>query len=256
MTAAMFASAATAATPGLDPATLAGFLAVLARTAALTVSAPVLGDRALPLTIRAVVALALAAAGAAVRGPIDPATLPAVVPVEVMLGLVAGLGARLLVLGVEAGGQVIGLQGSLGLAGQIDPGTGDDALPTRRLLGALVALAFLGAGGLEALARVAAAPGADVRSVGLLAIELPLRAGEVLVLAARVAAPMIIAGTVVSLAVALGSRGAPAVNVFSVDLPLRAAISIAVLLACAPATVGEIARAARRAVASLEVLAP
>ncbi|MCB9562649.1 MAG: flagellar biosynthetic protein FliR [Kofleriaceae bacterium] len=240
----------------LSEADLAGFVVVLARAAALAQTAPVIGDRSVPAPVRIVAALAMAAAGAAVRGPVDPARVPALIPLELAMGLLAGLTARLILLGAEVGGQLIGLQIGIGLAGQIDPASGDQALPTRRLLGALAGLAFLGAGGMEAIVRVVAAPTPHGLTLGALALEIPARAGEVLELAVRMAAPLIVAGMAVSLGVGLASRGVPSVNVFSVELVLRAAVALAVLTACAPTLIADVVGAARRAVDALGGFSP
>jgi flagellar biosynthetic protein FliR len=240
----------------ITSADMAAFAVALARTSALVATAPVLGDRTTPAPFKAVVAAAIAAVGAMVRGPLDPAVALALIPMELMLGLVTGLVVRMILAGVDTGGQIIGMQMGLGIAGQVDPMIGDEALPTRRLLTVFAGLSFLGLGGLEALTRAAIGPLPDTLQVGALVAEMPWRAGDALVTGARIAAPLLVAGMVVSASLALASRGAPAVNVFSIDLSLRAVVSIAALVVCAPAILGEVTLAARRSIDVLGRLAP
>jgi flagellar biosynthetic protein FliR len=237
-------------------ADVAAFLASFARAGALCETAPLLGDRTMPRKLRAVVAAVLAIAGTAVRPEVDPALLGALLPVEIALGLVAGLAARIVLLGVETGGQLLGIEWGIGFAGQIDPASGDDALPTRRILSVLAGLAFLGAGGLDATVRVLTAPAPDVSGLAMLAAQMPSRMGQVLVEAVRIAGPLMVSGLVVSITTGLASRSAPAVNIFSVEFALRAIVALAVLVACAPAMIQEISGVGRLAADAMMGLAP
>jgi flagellar biosynthetic protein FliR len=236
-------------------ADIAAYLAAFARAGALCETAPLLGDRNMPRRMRVLAAAVMALAGAAARPALDPALLGTVLPLEIGFGIVAGVTARILMLGIEAGGQMIGLEWGLGFAGQVDPASGDDALPTRRLLGTLAGLAFLGAGGMEAIFRVITIPTPDTATLALFAASLPVRMAEVLVVAVRIAGPLIVAGLVVSLSTGLASRSAPAVNIFSVEFALRGLVALAVLTACAPAMIEEIAGITRLAADQLGSLA-
>jgi flagellar biosynthesis protein FliR len=229
-------------------ADVCGFLATFARAAALMQTAPIIGDVMVPAKVRVAAAAATALAVSAVRGPLDPMMLPAVLPVEIALGLLAGLTARLVLTGAEVGGQLIGLQLGIGFAGQYDPSSGEESLPTRRIVAVLAGLAFIGLGGLDAMIRVVAAPPPGGRTLAAMGADLILRSGEVLVIAIRVAAPLILTGVIVNLATGLASRAAPAINVFSVAFAVVLAVSGIVMVATAPIMIGEIASAAGRAV--------
>jgi flagellar biosynthesis protein FliR len=237
-------------------ADVAAYLASFARAGALCETAPLLGDRTMPRRMRAVTAAVLAIAGAAVRPELDPALLGAALPVEIALGLLAGIAARVVMLGIETGGQLVGLEWGIGFAGQIDPSSGDDALPTRRLLGVLAGLAFLGVGGLEATVRVMTAPAPELSGLAVLAAQMPVRMGQVLVEAVRIAGPLMVAGLVVSLTTGLASRSAPSINIFSVEFALRAVVALAVMVACAPAMIQEISGVARLAADAMTALTP
>jgi flagellar biosynthetic protein FliR len=149
--------------------------------------------------------------------------------------------------GIEAGGEIIGQQLGLGFAASYDPALNAQALPTQRIAVLLGGLAFLGAGGLEAGVRVIAGPAVDGLSLASAGASVIRLSGDILVVGIRFAAPLLIATTVANLAMALASRAAPAINVFSVNLALILVLGGAVLYATSPHFVNETLRTARRA---------
>jgi flagellar biosynthetic protein FliR len=217
----------------------ASFLAAFARTAAWSHATPVVGDQIVPPKVRVVLAGAAAVPLALVRPSTTYAELIASLPVEIVFGLLIGASARLILAGVESGGQLVGVQLGLGFAGSYDPMSREESLPTRRIAYALAALAFLAAGGLEESIRALALPiPGDLFAAPLLAVV--HEGGRVLYVAARLAAPLLIAGIVANTAVAFASKAAPALNVFTVMLALFWLVGTGVLIACAPLTVREI----------------
>lgn len=227
---------------------LGGFLACFARTAALLQAAPLTGDRTVPGRVRAGAAVMIALAITPLRGAVDPAQLPTVLALEIALGLLGGFAARLVMAGIEAGGQLIGLQLELGFAGTFDPSMGDESLPTRRIAHSIGGLCFLAAGGLEALVRgLCVAPLATPSSLGRAATAFLDGGGRVLVAAVRLAAPLIVAALVANLAAALASRAAPALNVFSAAIALVLIVGAATLIGTAPALIRDFVEMARTA---------
>jgi flagellar biosynthesis protein FliR len=231
---------------------LAGFLCVLARGAAFLTAAPLLGEKQLSPKVRIAAAIAIAVAVAPVRGPIDPARLGLVLPSDIFLGLAAGFVGRVVLAGVEAGGEILGQQLGLGFAGSYDPMLNAQALPTQRLAVLLGGLAFLGAGGLESGVRVIAVPPVEGLTLIAACASIVHHAGEIIVVGLRFAAPLVIATTVANLAAALAARAAPAINVFSVTLALVVLIGGSVLYATAPALVQETVVSGRRAAEAIE----
>ena len=190
-------------------------------------------------------AIAIAVSGA--RPPIDVSSLPTAIPVEILFGLAAGFAARLVLAGVEAGGQLIGVQLGLGFAQFFDPSSGDEALPTRRMAASLGGLAFIATGGIELSVRALGTPvPVSPWALGAL-VGIVNNGGEVMAGAVRLAAPCLAAGVVANLAVAIASRAAPALNVFSVMLALGLLVGALALLATAPTLVGEVMATARHA---------
>ena len=173
-----------------------------------------------------------------------------VLPGEILLGLVAGFTARVVIAGVETGGELIGLQMGLGFASTFDPTLGDTALPMRRLVFVLAAMAFVAAGGIEAPVRLAALPTVEVLTLVDAFHELLARGAEMIMVGVRIATPILVAVTVANVAMGIANRAAPALNVFSVMLTLTGILGALVLLATAPRLANELTIAGQRAVAA------
>jgi flagellar biosynthetic protein FliR len=227
-------------------AQLGTYLCAFARAGAWLMTAPLVSDKALNVRLRTAVAALLAV----VLAPLHPvAGMEAAfsrLPGEIILGVVAGFTGRLALYAAETGGQMIGIQLGLNFAATFDPETKDESLPTRRIAYSLAGIAFLGAGGIErSVAALAVSAGGEH---ALAAMPLLVdRAGEVLLLGLRAAAPMLVAAIVSNLAVGLASRAAPAMNVFSVMLAATFVVGALVLTASAPSLARELTGDGRRA---------
>jgi len=226
------------------------FLALFARIAAFLQTAPLTGERQVPPKVRVGVAALVAIAFVGLHPAVSMESLFYVLPGEVLLGLVAGFTARVVIAGVETGGELIGLQMGLGFASTFDPTLGDTALPMRRLAFLLAAMAFVTAGGIEAPAHLAALPTVEVLTLVDAFHSLFARGAEMIVIGVRIATPILVAVTVANVAVGIANRAAPALNVFSVMLTLTGILGALVLLATAPRLATELSITARRAVAA------
>lgn len=226
------------------------FVAALARAGGFAFTAPLLGEPTTPVRARLAfsVAVAAAVAGAAPHQPIGNAL--SLIPLELAAGLLAGASARFILDRVAAGAQLIGLHLGLGFAADYDPRAGESASSLRRLISALSGLAFLAAGGLEAGVRCVATPLA-LTDVGHLSGVLALGT-SVMSHAIAFAAPTLVAATVLNLGLAFMNRAAPALNVFSISLPVVLIGGGLVLVATAPAMAAAIDGTAASAVALLD----
>jgi flagellar biosynthetic protein FliR len=236
----------------VDQATIGAFLAVFARASSFLYLAPITSDHAVPARARLALAATIGIALAGARPGVELAALPAVLPAELLMGALAGFAARIAIAGAEAGGQLIGMQFGLGFAASFDPSVGEPSMVTRRLVLVLAGLAFLAAGGLEASVRVIATAPADVDSIGAALLGVIDRSGDVLVLGLRCAAPAIVAGLIANLGLAVTSRAAPSLNVFSVSLAALLVIGGITLIASAPALIGEIDAISRSSIDAMQ----
>lgn len=216
---------------------IAGFLACFVRVTGWAFAAPVIGQGMVPKRVRVVFAAGCAFLLAPIRPPLEMSGLLAALPFELFFGLVLGAAARFVLAGAESGGQIMGMQMGLGFANTFDPIAHESSITTRRLTYAMAGLAFVMVGGIDAAVRALALP-IDPRALTLAPIENLVKLSETVLLAAvRIAAPLLLAGFVANLAMALVSKAAPALNVFSVMLALFLAVGLFILDASSPAFV-------------------
>ncbi len=232
-------------------ALLPGFLLVFVRLAAFLWSAPLTGDGRLPPKVRVGTAALIAAAFASLHDVDANAEFAVQLPLEIGVGLIAGFTARLLLAGLEVGGEVIGMQMGLGFAGQFDPSLGDMALPMRRIVFVVSGFAFISVGGFQNIARLALLPPVDFTLLFMSFGGLMRASGEIFLVGIHLALPILVAVTVANIAMGLANRAAPALNVYSVMLSLTGLMGAIVLLATSPMMASEILARAQRAMASL-----
>jgi len=231
---------------------IGAFVAVLARVGGLAATTPVVGDSGVSVRARLVFVLVVSAAIGASRPPVAFAELPMVAAVELATGLATGLVARAVMSCAAVAGQLMGLSLGLGFASQYDAHAGESAGVLRTLVTTLAGLAFLEAGGLEAIVRGAASRPASMPELAALGPAFVRQATLAFGRGVALAAPILLAALVGNIALAVMNRAAPAVNVFSIALGAVLALGGVVLLATAAQFVGGVSDAAR---AAIDVLA-
>ena len=225
------------------------FALIFARCFGTTFFAPIIGGVEVSRSIRAAVALTLAAlvfptvVGSAferaVSEPNGWATAGALrfglaLAVETLFGVALGLALNCLFSGVWLAGETIARVGGISIAGTFDPTTGEEVAPISRFLFWLALVVFATAGGFEffiegmltSFARVE--PGAAASASGLIgdfAQILTLSFG----LAIKLAAPVLLATSATYLAVGFLGRLLPQLNLFAVGFNTAALLTLAVL---------------------------
>ena len=227
------------------------FLAAFARSSAFLQTAPLTGDRTVPMGMRAALAAILAMTVASVRPPVDWSMIAVVLPVEIALGAAAGFAGRLILAGAEAGGQIIALNFGLGLASSFDPTFGESVVVTRRMSFVFASLAFLIAGGLQACIRIIATAPSSAQNVSQAVQQIFQQGGEILVVAVRFGAPAMIAGLVANLGVSLAAKASPALNLFSVMLAALLLVGGATLMVGAPSFIRDVFGLGRYAIETM-----
>jgi flagellar biosynthetic protein FliR len=227
---------------------IGAYLATLARVGARAAPGPVIGDQGMATRARLVFVLAVTAAIGASRAPVAFAALPLVATAELAIGLVTGLTARFVMARVAIAGQLMGLSLGLGFAAQYDAHAGESAGVMRTLTTTLASLAFLTAGGLEAIVRSAAASPAELSQLAELGPALLHHATSAFGHGLALAAPIVLAAFVGNIALAVLNRAAPAVNVFSIALSAVLVLGGVILLATAAHMVGGATETARVAI--------
>lgn len=228
-----------------------GFLLIFVRTAAFLWAAPLTGDGRLPPKARVAVSALVGMAFSSLHDVEASAALGLQIPLEMGVGFIAGFTARLMLSGLEVGGEIIGMQMGLGFAGQFDPSLGDMALPMRRIVYVIASFAFVSVGGLQNAARIALLPPVDFAVLFMSYGAMMQASGELFLVGIHFALPIMVAVTVANIAMGLANRAAPALNVYSVMLSITGLMGAGILLMTSPMMASEIMARAYRAVASL-----
>lgn len=220
-----------------------------ARLTALVWIAPFLGGRWIPVPARLGVALALALVCAptlAAAGPLpaDRLVLLALLVKEIGVGLAIGFAMALVFHSAEAAGDLIDTARGQSMSELLDPATGEPASPMGALYGLLAVAIFMVSGGhlvaLEAiLASFEAVPVAGFPAVapGALGLALLTLTAHLLVVAAALAGPALIALLLADSALGLVTRAAPQLNAYFLALPLKSALGLLAVLAGLSVTV-------------------
>ena len=229
----------------------ATLLLVLARLAGLFVFAPALSHPAVPVKVRAlaavVFALAVAPNVAATGVPESAAAMAAAVACEAMLGLVIALAAAAVFAGVELGAAHVAHQMGLSLGNIYEPDAqADQTLPGFFHLLALVV--FLGLGGHRVVISALLGTFGSIPPAGFAADARFLHSvtallGAGFLLALRLAAPVLAAVLLATVAMGLLQKTMPGINTFSVGLSVRSLVGLAVMGAGLAATSPLIERA-------------
>jgi len=230
---------------------LGAFIAVFVRTSGLVATAPVIGDSGVSIRARLVLVVGVSIAIAANRDPIPFADLPATAVLELAIGLVTGLAARFIVSRVAIAGQLMGLSLGLGFASEYDVHAGESAGVLRTLASTLVGIAFVVAGGLEAIVRSVASGPAHVTQLATLGSQVIDHAASAFGHGLMLAAPIVLAALVGNIGLAVINRAAPAVNVFSISLAAVLIVGGLVLVATAASFAAGASDSARDALAQL-----
>lgn len=208
------------------------------RLTALLAAAPVFSHRAVPLRIRAALALIVTWAFApqlAPGAPPDAAlAVTAALGQEVLIGATLGFALRLVFAGFGLLGEFISVQGGLGAAAVLDPASGSQSVVLTSLLQFYALAVFLAVEGHHAILR-AAARSFEVLPAGAggLATEVwgavGMLGGTLFDVAVRLAAPITAVMLVSNVAVGILGRVIPQLNLMALQLPAHIGVTLLVL---------------------------
>jgi flagellar biosynthesis protein FliR len=212
---------------------------LFARLGAVLMIAPGWGEQAAPATMRlgvAVLVTATLAPTLAGNAPRMPAEFTGAIPLiitEVIIGLILGLGARLMMSALQVAGATVGLASGLGFAQQVDPIASQPAAIFSGFF-SLMGVVLIMSAGLHRVMIEAAAdsytlfpPGAfppigDATTFVIDAVSTSFRLGI------QIAAPVLIFSLIFNIALGLVSRLIPQVQVFMTAMPLSVMLGLAV----------------------------
>jgi len=231
------------------PAYAAAFMLVFARIGTMVMLLPGLGEMSVPVRMRLVIALLLAAVLFPLHRAAYAIDLRAPGPVlislgqELLIGLVLGLTARLTISALQVAGSVVAQQLGLGFVTTVDPTQGQQGIILGNFL-TILGITLIFATDLHHMVIAALHDSYRLFRPG----EVPV-AGDVAMLVTRIiggafrvgiqlAAPFLVFGLVFNLALGVLSRLMPQMQVFFVGVPLSILIGFLILLLVVGAMMG------------------
>lgn len=219
---------------------LPGFLLVFARVAGLILFAPFFASAAIPVRLRIglVVVLSLALFGLVAGTFTPPADLGGFVVAlmgEFTVGLIIGLGAALIFVGVRLAGLLIGQQIGISLADVFDPTFEGQSSILGRLFFMLTLVLFLLFGGHRVLVASLVESFGTFQPGSFNIASLPVSGlisllSHAYLFALRFAAPVLLAAFLATVSLSFIARTIPQLNIISVGFPVQISTATLVLI--------------------------
>ncbi len=212
------------------------FILIFIRISAIIALTPILGDRSVPVRVKAGLSLLIAAilfpfvkADTAVMG-FDLFSLFFRMASEALIGAAIGFTARLLFSGIQLAGQLVGFQMGFSIVNVIDPNSGEVSI-IAEFQYLIAILLFLEMNGhhifISALAdSFRTIPPLGVHLTGEFMQMMLKLAKDMFETAIRMGAPVIAMLLFVSVGLGLVARTVPQINIFIVGFPLQIAIGL------------------------------
>ncbi|MDD5328874.1 MAG: flagellar biosynthetic protein FliR [Sulfuricella sp.] len=223
---------------------LAAFIWPFARILALTSTAPILGNPAIPLRVKIGLAFAVSFVLSPVLGAM-PAVEPGsatgllILAQQIVIGVAMGLAMQIVFTSVDMAGQLVGMQMGLGFATIFDPQNAAQIPVVGTFLGLIGTLTFLALNGhllmLEVLAR-------SFQTLPIMAQPFSATGwralagwgGEVFLAGLLLSLPVMAALLITNIALGIMTRAAPQLNIFSVGFPITLGVGFIVLAIALP----------------------
>jgi len=213
------------------------FLLIFLRVGAIMMSLPLLGGKNIPFLFKAGLAISVSVILFPLLEldafPYFSETIPLVIGAtsEIMLGLIIGLSVNIIFAGIQLAGQLIGYQMGFAIANVMDPQTGSQSSIFASFTNIVALLLFLAfnahhwflRGLTESFKLV---PLFNFRMSGSLAEHFILIGSDMFIIALKVAAPVMAALLLTSVALGIVARTVPKMNIFLVGMPLKIALGI------------------------------
>lgn len=225
------------------------YLLIFVRVAAIVFSAPLFDSRAIPILFKIGLALSAAVllypllnfeAGVSLDGF---TVLGFGIVGEILIGLTIGFTVRLIFAAVEMAGQLAGFQMGLAIANVFDPITSTQVPIISQMQNIVAMLLFLAANAHHFVLRALAESFHIVPLLGFrfnrsLMSMLSDLTGGMFVTAIKIAAPVMVALLLTSLAMGLMARVVPQMNIFIVAMPVKIVIGLAFMALALPFLAG------------------
>ena len=223
---------------------IAAFVFPLARILALISSAPVLGNKQIPIRVKiglGMLITVIVAPTIAMPANIEPASAEGifVLAQQILVGLAMGFTMRLVFTAVEMAGDLAGMQMGLGFASFYDPVNASYSPIIAQFLGILTTLAFLSFDGhlymLSALVDSFQAFPVSASMPSAIAFRTMTEWGTIIFThSLQLSMPLIGALMITNLALGILTRSAPQLNIFAIGFPITLTVGFATLALSLP----------------------
>ena len=216
------------------------FFLVFLRVGAILISAPLFGNKNMPVLFKAGLSIAISIVLFPIlkldNGPFLSGTVPFVIGVagEIIMGIIIGLSVRLVFAGIQLAGQIIGFQMGFAIANVMDPVTSAQVPVLAQFNNLVAMLIFMATNAhhwfLRALAEsFRLVPPLDFQFTNSLMEQLMSLACNMFIIAVKVGAPIMAVMLLTSVAFGLVARTVPQMHIFIVAMPVKIAIGLVFL---------------------------
>ena len=220
------------------------FILVLARTAGIFTLTPIFGSPQLPAHIKLLASVALAfvfvpTVHVAGSLPTDILPMTVIVAREALVGLVIGFVCTLVFSAIQMAGQLVDGQTGLSFATTVDPTNGTPGAVAARFHQLIAGMLFFAINAHHILIR-GLYDSFQIAPIGQVAINPAVAGGVVdlftalLVVAIRIAIPVVAAVFMADIALAVTARLVPQMNVLMVGFPLKLGVGIIGMIIALP----------------------
>jgi flagellar biosynthetic protein FliR len=226
--------------PFTSPREIIFFMLVLSRVAGIFAALPVFGGHAVPLRIKvfAVLMITLVCfptlSVALPQVPPDAFSLALLVFSEVMVGLTLAFITQIIFAAVEFSGQIIGMQMGLTISSILDPSRGTQTQIMSVVQTLFATLMFLSLNIHHIFIRAIidsfkVIPLGGWHLSGELINFLVIRTADIFIIGIRLAAPVMVALLLTTVALGIMARAFPQMNIFMISLPLNVGLGLVIL---------------------------
>lgn len=216
------------------------FMLVLSRVGGIFAALPVFGGRTLPLRIKAVTVIMITLVCfptlkvSIPQIPTDVFTLALLLFSEVMVGLTLALITQVIFAAVEFSGQIIGMQMGLTISSIIDPSQGTQTQIMSVIQSLFATLIFLSLNIHHIFIRAImdsfkVIPLGGWHLSGQLINFLVIRTADIFIIGIRLAAPVMVAMLLTTVALGIMARAFPQMNIFMISMPLNIGLGLMIM---------------------------
>ncbi|MBL7202882.1 MAG: flagellar biosynthetic protein FliR [Desulfobacteraceae bacterium] len=218
---------------------------ILLRVTAILFTAPIFNSRNIPVLFKVGLSFAVSLILLPILNlqdlPVRFEAIPLVIGIisEIVIGIIIGLSVRMIFVGIQLAGQLVGFQMGLAMANIIDPATSEQVPLLAQLNNLIALLIFLAINAhywfLRALVEsFRLVPPFEFQFTNSLMEQLMSLAGNIFIIAVKVGAPLIVVLLLMSVAFGLAARTVPQMNIFFVAMPLKILVGLIFLLLALP----------------------